>query len=221
MAKKGEPTRMLVDVLNKIRAYTEGPYPSERALADAAGIQPTSLWRWLNKGQYPDFNTLSQLLAFLRVRIVFPEDAPYPKTALDEDIRKELAQRIPLHDRPRVAARAFPHIQDDEERAALLTDLINGTVPMTAGVYFQVMNAARMDIKPGATLDELAARHMPQITMAVQEAPQRIPGAPLGSKGEPDHVTHVADAIHTLQDGEADYGLQRAANGCCTPRKPG
>lgn len=216
MAKKGEPTRMLVEVLNKIRAYTEGPYPSERALADAAGIQPTSLWRWLNKGQYPDFNTLSQLLAFLRVRILFPEDAPYPKTALDEDIRKELAQRIPLHDRPRVAARAFPHIQDDEERAALLTDLINGTVPMTAGVYFQVMNAARMDIKPGATLDELAARHMPQITMAVQENTRQ--GQP---KGTPEHVTRVADTLNTLQDGEAEYGMQRAANGDSPPRKSG
>lgn len=219
MPKKGEPTRMLMDVLEKIRAYTSNPYPSERALADAAGIHPQSLWRWLNKGQYPDFNTLSQLLAFLRVRIVFPEDAPYPKTALDEDIRKELAQRIPMHDRPRVAARAFPHVQDDEERAALLTDLISGTVPMTAGVYFQVMNAARMDIKPGATLDELAARHMPQITMAVQEPPHRGPDAQLGDRGEQGHVTRVADAIRTLQDGEADFGMPCAANGGSPPRK--
>ncbi|MBI9113295.1 helix-turn-helix transcriptional regulator [Maridesulfovibrio ferrireducens] len=86
--------------LDGLRAASTQQFPSARALADFADVNPVMITRWLSGQRVPDFGKLSQVLDALNAQIVFSgEEKPSSQdepSHFDKAVARELTKNIRL-----------------------------------------------------------------------------------------------------------------------------
>lgn len=211
---------LIIQGINRVLA-SKKPYANAKALAEAAGINANNLTRWLKGTRKPTLRVLSPVLSLLEVKVSFKGEAPYPRDGMDAEIVAHLNKVIQLRDRPDIALRLWPHIPDEDTRNATLNGLLDGTIPMTAGMFWRIADHADSTRKPGTLLEDIRRAYTEKLGSmphGINEPPRPFPDTHRQVAG-PGGSSILAPCEETMQDTLAEYGVQRAANGDSASRK--
>lgn len=211
---------LIIQGINRVLA-NKAPYANAKALAEAAGINANNLTRWLKGTRKPTLRVLSPVLSLLEVEVSFKGESTYPRDGMDAAIVDHLNRAIQLRDRPDIALRLWPNIPDEETRNATLNGLLDGSIPMTAGMFWRIADHADSTRKPGTLLEDIRRAYTEKLgpmAHGTNETPRPFPDGPRPG-ASPGGGGILAPSEETMQDTVAEYGVKRAANGGDSSRK--